>query len=452
MNARIAKLVARWKSVRIPLFWQLIIAFAAITLLAGGGVLLVWGVSGDREERSRDYPRRMSRCAAQLEEYYSQQGSWEGVDALIVAYPCQRDRKHDDDERDVAILATVDGTIVAAGDVDRVGQTLSNQEMDHAAPILVDDQPVGLLLKYSFEYSTKSQGDSHEALVTILSITGVVGVTLIVGFFFSRRISHPLANLTAATQAMAAGDLDVRVPVRYRGEMRELAIAFNHMAAQVKNTIVTLRRFVSDAAHEIHTPLTGLGTSLELAPDDEYVERARDQVERLEALTAGLLDLSRIEANDRAETHTLIALMLLVEEASERYASWADQAGLTFDMILPETPMTVHGDKAQLQRALDNLVDNAIKFTPEGGTVAVKLGQEEAYVEISVEDTGIGIPEEDLPHLFGRFHRGRNAAAYPGNGLGLAIVKAIVESHKGQVAAENGAQGAQFTLRLPLAD
>jgi signal transduction histidine kinase len=342
----------------------------------------------------------------------------------------------------------MDGTIVAAGDAGRLGQTLSDREKEYTTLVWVDGQKVGLLLTYELKYSNmRSDGPPPGLCFTGLSIAGV---TLIIGLFLSRRISRPLEDLTAATRSMAAGALDARVPIRHRGEVRELAVAFNQMADQVENTIVTLRRFVADAAHEIHTPLTGLSTSLELAPDDEFVQQARVQVEQLEALTGGLLDLSRIEANKQT-VHTSIELASLVEEMSERYASWVEQAGLSFELTLPETPITVQGDETQLRRALDNLLDNAIKFTPEGGTVSVRLDQEGGWVKIAVEDTGIGVPKDDLPHLFSRFHRGRNTMAYPGNGLGLAIVKAIAEAHKGQVTAENTGQGARFTLRLSAA-
>jgi signal transduction histidine kinase len=386
-----------------------------------------------------------------LAEYYDQRESWEGVDALVVAYPCQRDHGFlgKNNRRELAVLAAVDGTIVAAGDVNRLGQALSDEEKNYATLVRVGERPVGLLLTYEIEYSKGRDSLHHNVFWTGVFI---VGISWVVSLVLSRRISRPLVDLTEATRAMTAGDLDVRVPVHHRGEAGELAAAFNQMADQVKNTIVTLRRFVSDAAHEIHTPLTGLSTSLELAPDDEFVKRARAQVERLEALTEGLLDLSRIEANERTETHILVVLTSLVEEASERYAAWAEQAGLTFDLTLPESPIAIQGDETQLRRALDNLVDNATKFTPEGGAVSVALCQEEGWVNVLVEDSGIGIPEEDLPELFSRFHRGRNAAAYPGSGLGLAIVNAIAESHGGQVAAENTARGAQFTLRLPTAD
>lgn len=311
------------------------------------------------------------------------------------------------------------------------------------------------------------------------TVAGIVSVVLAAtaGWLISHNLNAPLLDLTNATARMAEGDLSARASVstrrdgwlvglkarnpvaRFRekfarksdqNEFELLAHSFNRMADQVEETVVTLRRFVSDAAHEIHTPLTALRTNLELAPDDEFVRRAQDQVRRLEVLTEGMLDLSHVEASEQTEVHTLVALVALVQEVSELYASRAEQAGLTFELKLPETPVAVQGDEAQLRRALGDLLDNAIKFTPDGGEVCVTLRQEGEWVELWVEDSGIGIPEGDLPHLFNRFHRGRNAAAYPGSGLGLAIVKAIVETHEGQVIAENATQGARFILRLPV--
>jgi len=221
------------------------------------------------------------------------------------------------------------------------------------------------------------------------------------------------------------------------------------MADRVEEIVTTLRRFVSDAAHEIHTPLTALHTNLELAQEDEHVVQAQTQVERLEALTEGLLDLSRIESGTQGQSLAPVSLVPLLQEVSELHASRAEQAGLTFDLSLPDASVTVQGDEEQLRRALTNLLDNAIKFTPEGGSVFLGLRQEGGFSILWVEDTGIGIHSADLPHLFERFHRGRNAAAYSGSGLGLAIVKAVVERHEGQIRAEATEQGARFTVRIP---
>jgi signal transduction histidine kinase len=285
------------------------------------------------------------------------------------------------------------------------------------------------------------------------AIAGAIAVLLAAGagWLVSRSISAPLLALTHVTTQMAGGDLTARAAIVRQDEFGLLARSFNRMADQVEDTVSTLRRFVSDAAHEIHTPLTALHTNLELAPDDEFVEQARVQVERLERLSGELLDLSRIEASAEAQPRAPVALAALVREASELHASRAEQAGLTFHLALPEISPTVRGDAAQLRRALDNLLDNAVKFTPAGGKVSVGLREEGERVTLWVEDTGIGIPAEDLSLLFSRFHRGRNATQYPGSGLGLAIVKAVAEAHGGQVRAENTEGGARFTLRLPLA-
>jgi two-component system sensor histidine kinase MprB len=229
------------------------------------------------------------------------------------------------------------------------------------------------------------------------------------------------------------------------------------MADRVEATVATLRRFVGDAAHELHTPLTALRTDLELVADTDdpaarldLLDRAQAQVTRLATLTSGLLDLSRIEAEAARPKRQPIDLAGLVQELSEVYASRAEQAGIAFSLDAPDGPVTVQGNEEQLRRALGNLLDNAIKFTPAGGQVGVALRRADTAIELQVEDSGIGVPEDDLPQLFGRFHRGRNASTYPGNGVGLAIVRAIVETHGGSVTAENLAQGARFSLRLPV--
>jgi signal transduction histidine kinase len=288
-------------------------------------------------------------------------------------------------------------------------------------------------------------------------IAGTVAVVLaaIAGWLISRRISAPLLALTDVTASMAGGDLSARADATRRDEFGTLARSFNAMADQVEDTVVTLRRFVSDAAHELNTPLATLRTNLEmmhknsLPEQSERVARAQAQVERLEALTQGMLDLSRIESGMSQGALGPVSLTSLAQEMGELYASRAEQAGLDFELSLPGTPITVQGDEGQLRQALTNLLDNAVKFTPESGCVHLGLEREEDMAVLWVEDTGIGIPEEDLPHLFQRFHRGRNTEGYPGSGLGLAIVKAIADRHDGSVTAEGYNHLTRISLRFP---
>jgi len=277
-----------------------------------------------------------------------------------------------------------------------------------------------------------------------------------VGWAISRRLSAPLLTLSEVTGHMAEGNLSARADTTRQDEFGLLAHSFNEMADRVEETVVLLRHFVADAAHELHTPLTALRTNLELAILEEgaadqltSLERAQTQVERLQTLSSALLDLSRLEANAGKEDHALMNLSALVQEASEVYASQAEQAGLSFSLDLAQGAVMVQGNRSQLHRVLGNLLDNAIKFTPQGGSIRVGLRRKEGNAELRVEDTGIGIPPAELPHLFSHFHRGRNAVAYPGSGLGLAIVKAIVEGHSGCVVAESTSQGTCFLVCLP---
>lgn len=277
------------------------------------------------------------------------------------------------------------------------------------------------------------------------------------GWFVSRSITKPLLVLSDATERMANGQLSTRVQLQRRDEFGVLAQSFDDMAQRVEATVTTLRRFVADAAHQIHTPLTAVYADLELAASEPnaanramFMQRALVQLRRLEALTNDLLDLSRLEAHALAPQPRLVNLSAMVEDLSEQFASRAEQAGITFYVDTPVQPLHARIDETQLRHALGNLLDNAIKFTPENGTITLGVRCDGDQIEVSVNDTGIGISDEDLPQIFNRFHRGRNAAAYPGSGLGLAILKAIVEGHHGQVSVQSSAgSGTRFALRLP---
>ncbi len=287
---------------------------------------------------------------------------------------------------------------------------------------------------------------------------GAVAIILaaLVGWLVSRNISQPLLVLTEATSHMADGRLSARVDLKRQDELGVLARSFNDMAHRVENTVVTLRRFVADAAHELHTPLTALRTNLELAvvetdpqTRENFIHRAEAQANRLEHLTNSLLDLARIESGSYQHQTQSVDLTGLVKQINEVYASRAEQAGLSLNLETPAQEVVIEANEPQITRVIDNLLDNALKFTPEEGTITLGLIPQESDVELWVKDTGIGIPPEDLPNLFNRFYRGHNVAAYPGNGLGLVIIKAIVEEHRGTVAVHSDHSGTRFSVRLP---
>lgn len=293
------------------------------------------------------------------------------------------------------------------------------------------------------------------------ALAGSVAVLLaaLVGWLASRQMSRPLLGLTGVTARMAEGDLAVRADVSRQDEFGALAVSFNDMAERLQAFILTLQRFVADAAHELNTPLTALRNSLDLALEEEdraaqtaLIKDGRGQVERLEELARDLLDLSRLESGEAGLEHRPVDLVEVALKMSEFYASQAEQAGLAFTLEVPlkSGELLILGDEAQLRQALGDVLDNAIKFTPEGGSVKLGVSVDELRVTLLVEDTGIGIPEEDIPYISSRFHRGRNASKFAGNGLGLAIVKAVVGKHGGNMVIQSTVgQGTRLSLDFP---
>jgi len=287
-----------------------------------------------------------------------------------------------------------------------------------------------------------------------------IAIAALAGLFMSKRVTRPVLALESATRQMEQGDLRVRVDLQneQQQEFLSLASSFNSMAAQVEQTVSTLREFVADAAHELHTPLTALQANLELARDEKnpsvrtrYLARAQEQGQRLEALVNSLLHLSRIEAAEAQAGFAPVDFPQLVREVGEQFASRAEQADRSFTMKLPGESVEVLGNETQLRQVVINLLENALKFTPASGWISLDLERSSDQTTLTVSDSGIGIPPEDLPHLFERFHRGRNTSEYPGNGLGLAIVKAIVSAHDGDIAVQSTPmQGTTISVTLPI--
>ncbi|MFZ6029275.1 MAG: sensor histidine kinase [Chloroflexota bacterium] len=326
----------------------------------------------------------------------------------------------------------------------RVEQTLQNTAGNPIGRLVISEGPA-----YGAEIFASVAWAWAIASLIALAVAGAAG------WLVSRRITAPVLHLTDVTTRMADGDLAARSGADTPDEFGALGRSFDQMAEQIEGLVGTLRRFVADAAHELNTPITALQTDLEMARTTAdtverslLMDRVTGQISRLQGLVRSLLDLSRLEGQTNLPVRQPVDLAELAQNLAEVYASRAEQAGINFELALPGEPAVISGDPTQLNVAIANLLDNAIKFTPPGGTARLRLEKLDAQVFLSVEDTGIGILAEDLPLLFQRFHRGRNSAAYPGNGLGLAIVKAIVNAHGGTIQAGNTDHGAVFILQL----
>ena len=295
--------------------------------------------------------------------------------------------------------------------------------------------------------------DVTAGLILAAIIATILATTA--GWLMSTRLSRPIQSLARTTEQMAAGDLSVRADINRQDELGQLADSFNDMASQIESTVSTLRHFVADAAHELNTPLTALRTNLELAarqtPTNEHLQNAQTQAERLERLNDDLLRLSRLESGLSGNEISSFNIASLLNEKAEQFAAQAEQAELDFRLELPNVPVFILGNAEQLHRIVDNLFDNALKFTPQPGLIKLSLTTNGGWMTLIVADSGMGISKADMPFIFHRFHRGRNTADFPGSGLGLAMVKTIVDNHRGYVTVSSQPeQGTKISVRLPI--
>jgi two-component system sensor histidine kinase MprB len=278
---------------------------------------------------------------------------------------------------------------------------------------------------------------------------GGSGLAALLGLAVAQSALVPTRRLTeAAEDITATQDLRRRVDTNRRDELGRLAVAFNTMLAALEESVEAQRRLVSDASHELRTPLTSLRTNVEILgkadalPDDErrrLLDDVDTELDELSRLIADVVDLARDGEPEQIKED--VRLDQLVAHAVDRARRRAPN--VTFDTTLDET--VVHGSRERLHRAVSNLLDNAVKWSPEGGTVEVTV----ADAAVSVRDHGPGIAEEDLPKVFDRFYRAQDARGLPGSGLGLAIVRQVAESHGGSVSAAR-ADGGGSIFRLQL--
>ena len=302
---------------------------------------------------------------------------------------------------------------------------------------------------------TKEVDDTLHRLKLILLATGAVGVAVAaaMGVAIARAALVPVRRLTDATAHITATrDLSRRVPAGSRDELGRLAADFNEMVAALERADAAQRQLIADASHELRTPVTSLRTNLEvLRTIDELPREERDrllddlveEVGGLATLVGDLVELAR--DGERPETIEEVRLDLLAAEVVARARRRADDVEIRTRL----TETLVAGAPARLERAVSNLVDNAVKWSPPGGVVEVAV----ADGELSVRHHGPGIAEADLPHVFERFYRAPAARSMPGTGLGLAIVHAVAQSHGGSATAEAApGGGAVVRLRLPLVD
>ncbi|HLN12490.1 MAG TPA: ATP-binding protein [bacterium] len=285
------------------------------------------------------------------------------------------------------------------------------------------------------------------------------GLGALVALWLARRIVRPVTELTRGARAIAQGRSPVPVPVAGPDEIADLGRAFNRMATQLELDEQQRRQLFAGITHELRTPLSVIQGTLE-GMLDHVVDATPDRIAALHSQTlllrrliTDLRDLSLAQAGQLELHPTTTDAAAIVTETVEAFAPSFQDRGISVRTAIPSDLPPVEADPDRLRQIVQNLVENALRYTPAGGTVQITLRAEDGGLRFQVADTGRGIGAADLPHIFEHFYRAdpSRARASGGTGLGLAIVKSLVEAHHGRVTVEStpGA-GSTFTVRLPM--
>ncbi len=409
----------------------------------------------------------------QLADYYRARGSWSGVEAILT--------------RDAAPsggmmgaprwwVADARGTIVAASDGSRVGQQLAPSEIANGAPIRMGSQTVGTLLAdmgmmaFAPHAGTGMGGMSmpdpsaQEFLNQVnrsLLLAGTIAVlvALVLGFVLFRQITAPLNALTIASEKISAGDMNARVTVRGEDEIAQVGHAFNAMVENLARSETARRNMLADVAHELRNPLGVIQSHLEAMLDGvfplsaEQIASLHDETLLLTRLVDDLRELALADAGQLSFHYEATDPSALVARTTDAFQAQAAESRIALACDIAADIPRLNIDAQRIEQVLRNLISNALRYTPVGGSVSVKLNRDGNAVRIAVSDTGPGIPPEALAHVFERFWRGDKSRARVrgGAGLGLAIARQWVQAHGGQIGVEStSGHGATFWFTLPL--
>lgn len=360
-----------------------------------------------------------------------------------------------------------DPTQVPAPSLKHSADVLRRQLIPHGALLIAaHDYMAAPGTRYIVEVGISS-ARTDETVEQVLLILGVglpiaVSVAVAGGFVLVRRALKPVDRLSHKAAEITQHNVSERLPVMRTGdELERLSLSLNLMISRLQDAINSSKQFVADASHELRTPLAVLRGELEnLAQDVELKPQTREtlgsaleEVDRLAEIVEGLLALSRLDTGETQSQWVKFDLAELVTTTADQMSLLAEDKNITVACDSASRVM-IEGDQARLKQVVVNLLDNAIKYTPNGGRIKLKIAQENGDAVLDIADDGIGIPAEALPHVFKRFFRvdGSRSRDQGGAGLGLSIVKSICDAHGARVeVSSTPGQGSRFRIRQPLA-
>jgi len=454
-----SKLSASINSIRRRLVLLLVRAFGIVVLLTVGLTLAVTALQIGRESERNPFYR--SPVATILESYYLGHGSWEGVQAVLDENPSPAVRALRPDWQRT-ILVDGSGRIVldkGRADSSRVGSLYQPQANGGSLPLMANGETIGALY-------VENPNVPHPWLLafTVLPSIALASfftglLTLVIGILLMNRIVNPLAEVIAAAQAVADGNLAVRVPVCGRNDdLHALSDHFNRMAETLERSDRERRGLFADIAHELRTPLAVLRGRLEgvldgvYPPTQEYIAPALAETYLLERLVEDLRLLALAETRQLHFELQAVQARELVERVLGLFTAQAAEQHISLSLQVDPNLPAVRSDQQRLEQVVGNLLDNALRYSPKHGRIEIGLRRLEQDVELTVADIGPGVEEAELPLIFNRFWRSDKSRtrATGGSGLGLAIARQLVEAQGGSITAANRPGGGlEIRLRLP---
>lgn len=443
---------------------RLILAFLTIGIVSVAAIFVtaIWNTRAEFIRFLTD--ETQTDILDQLSDYYGANGTWVGVETLFIdedppGQPGMGPNPHR--MRFSFVLADEYGRVILAGGRYRPGQRLSAYRLRNGVPITEEGRIVGVVIPLSepFEGGSRELEFIQRINRTLLfgALAGAA-IALLLGVLLSRTLTRPIRELTRATHAVAEGDLSQQVPVRSDDELGELARAFNKMSSELSRSVNARRQMTADIAHELRTPLSLILGHAEavhdgvLPPSRDNFEIIREEATRLEHLVNDLRTLSLADAGELTMNLQDIAPERLLQEVASLYQYQAQQKNIGFQFDVNAPLSTIQLDPGRMTQVLTNILDNALRYTPEGGSILLSAKELKDNVQLAVQDSGPGLKAEELGRIFNRFYRtdASRQREDGGSGLGLAIAKSIVEAHGGQISAESvPGKGLKVIITLP---
>lgn len=443
--------------------FRLLIIFSIVVLVALGTVAFLVSrattseyqrsIAGIISYRYFDVNSKADAIQRAIYQHTGERTIWEELQQLIERIATTA--------RTRVVLADLDGAVYADSSNLLIGQQINMQLSKPFAAFLIDGRPI---LAYAEPIDTpqlelaQRQFTSSVNRSLLLAILTAGLAAILFTILISKSILRPVEALISAARRMEKGDLTQRVDISTRGELGELANAFNAMADGLERLEKLRRNMVSDVAHELRTPLSNIRGYLEavrdglVEPTPELIASLHEEALLLSQLVDDLQELALAEAGQLVLSSERIYLPELVGKIANGLQPKIREKQLSLELNFPDDLEPIYGDYRRLGQVVSNLLINAIRYTPEGGTISVSARQSAERMELQVQDTGVGIAPEHLPYVFERFYRADHSRARitGGAGLGLAIVKQLVQAQGGEVGVDSQpGKGTTFTLTLP---